>query len=236
MATTRITDVRTVGIPVTDQDRALEFYTGRLGFEKRMDAPMGEGMRWIEVAPPGASTSIALVAAGEGTPVGVDTPASGSPRPTPTPTTPPCAPVTSTPTTSSAGRECRRCSPSATRTPTPYTSSRKCGRDYPGRRDGPHPVRLARDDVGTLPMGRMDRGRRVDLAPDHPPSTIRRMPVTKRIGLGCALDARGSAAEYRLRWPDLALEVDEVACLDKAHLLWVDAGLEERDHVPESGG
>jgi len=73
MATTRITDVRTVGIPVTDQDRALEFYTGRLGFETRMDATMGEGMRWIEVAPPGASTSIALVAAGEGEPVGVDT-------------------------------------------------------------------------------------------------------------------------------------------------------------------
>jgi lactoylglutathione lyase len=31
--TTRITEVRTVGIPVNDQDRALAFYVGKLGFE-----------------------------------------------------------------------------------------------------------------------------------------------------------------------------------------------------------
>jgi catechol 2,3-dioxygenase-like lactoylglutathione lyase family enzyme len=48
---TRISGVGTVGVPVTDQDRALEFYLGTLGFEKRMDAPFGGGMRWIEVAP-----------------------------------------------------------------------------------------------------------------------------------------------------------------------------------------
>jgi catechol 2,3-dioxygenase-like lactoylglutathione lyase family enzyme len=71
--TTRITGVRTVGVPVTDQERALEFYVGKLGFEKRMDVPFGPGQRWVEVAPPGASTTIALVAAGEGAPAGVDT-------------------------------------------------------------------------------------------------------------------------------------------------------------------
>jgi catechol 2,3-dioxygenase-like lactoylglutathione lyase family enzyme len=70
---TRITDVRTIAVPVTDQDRALDFYVGKLGFEKRMDAPFGPGMRWIEVAPPGASTSLALAAAREGTPTGVET-------------------------------------------------------------------------------------------------------------------------------------------------------------------
>jgi predicted enzyme related to lactoylglutathione lyase len=70
---TRITDVRTVGVPVTDQDRALEFYLDTLGFEKRLDAPIGEGMRWIEVAPAGATTSIALVRSPEGAPVGLDT-------------------------------------------------------------------------------------------------------------------------------------------------------------------
>jgi catechol 2,3-dioxygenase-like lactoylglutathione lyase family enzyme len=70
---TRITDVRTVGVPVTDQDRALDFYVGKLGFEKRMDAPFGPGQRWVEVAPPGGGTTIALVAAREGAPVGVDT-------------------------------------------------------------------------------------------------------------------------------------------------------------------
>ena len=52
----RITDVRTVGVAVTQQDRALEFYVDRLGFEKRLDVPMGQGARWIEVAPPGATT------------------------------------------------------------------------------------------------------------------------------------------------------------------------------------
>src|ERR1700730_16781011 len=70
---TRITNVRTVGIPVTDQDRALEFYVGTLGFEKRMDVPMGDGERWIEVAPRGAATTVALVRSRQGTSAGVET-------------------------------------------------------------------------------------------------------------------------------------------------------------------
>ena len=70
---TRITDVRTVGVPVADQNRALEFYVDKLGFEKRLDVPMGEGKRWIEVAPPEAVTTIALVASHEGVPTGVET-------------------------------------------------------------------------------------------------------------------------------------------------------------------
>ena len=69
----RITDVRTVGVPVTQQDRALEFYVDRLGFEKRLDVPMGQGTRWIEVAPPAARTSIALIPAHDGVPAGVET-------------------------------------------------------------------------------------------------------------------------------------------------------------------
>jgi lactoylglutathione lyase len=60
MTTSSITDIRTVGIPVTDQDRALAFYVDTLGFEKRLDAPISPTMRWIEVAPSGATTSIAL--------------------------------------------------------------------------------------------------------------------------------------------------------------------------------
>ncbi len=63
MRETPITEVGTVGIPVADQDRALEFYVDTLGFEKRRDIPF-EGARWIEVAPPGAATTIALVPAG----------------------------------------------------------------------------------------------------------------------------------------------------------------------------
>jgi lactoylglutathione lyase len=73
MMTGKITDVRTVGIPVSDQDRAIDFYVGTLGFEKRLDVDMGGGRRWIEVAPAGAATSIALVRSHEGVPAGVET-------------------------------------------------------------------------------------------------------------------------------------------------------------------
>ena len=69
----RIIDVRTVGVPVTDQDRALEFYVEKLGFAKRLDVPFGDGKRWIEVAPSGATTTIALVPSHEGVPAGVET-------------------------------------------------------------------------------------------------------------------------------------------------------------------
>lgn len=69
----RIRDVRAVGVPVSDQGRALEFYSGKLGFEKRLDAPLPGGGRWIEVAPPGAATTIALIPAKEGLPAGVET-------------------------------------------------------------------------------------------------------------------------------------------------------------------
>jgi catechol 2,3-dioxygenase-like lactoylglutathione lyase family enzyme len=70
---TQITEVGTVGVPVTDQDRALEFYIEKLGFEKRLDVAFGQGERWVEVAPLGASTTIALVRAREGSPTGIDT-------------------------------------------------------------------------------------------------------------------------------------------------------------------
>ena len=69
--TTQITQVGTVIVPVSDQERALEFYLGKLGFDKRMDASYGEGERWVEVAPPGAATTIALVPTRQGEPAGV---------------------------------------------------------------------------------------------------------------------------------------------------------------------
>jgi len=68
-AKTGITRVDTVALPVTDQDRAVQFYVGQLGFEKRRDVPFGPGIRWVEVAPPGAVTTIALVP--PGVPAGV---------------------------------------------------------------------------------------------------------------------------------------------------------------------
>jgi len=70
--TTRINQVGAVFVPVADQDRALEFYVGKLGFEKRADFPYGEDSRWIEVAPPGAANTIALVPPSEGRSAGGD--------------------------------------------------------------------------------------------------------------------------------------------------------------------
>lgn len=71
---TPIDGVMTIGVPVSDQDRALEFYVDRLGFEKRRDMPSPQlGGRWIEVAPPGAEVTIALVPTREKTPAGVET-------------------------------------------------------------------------------------------------------------------------------------------------------------------
>jgi catechol 2,3-dioxygenase-like lactoylglutathione lyase family enzyme len=58
-----VTHVGTVIVPVADQDRALELYVGTLGFEVRLDAEFAPGQRWLEVAPPGAATSLALVPA-----------------------------------------------------------------------------------------------------------------------------------------------------------------------------
>jgi catechol 2,3-dioxygenase-like lactoylglutathione lyase family enzyme len=69
---TNITGVPTVGVPVSDQAAAFDFYVEVLGFEKRRDAPFGGG-RWIEVAPPGSATSIALIPTHAGQPIGVDT-------------------------------------------------------------------------------------------------------------------------------------------------------------------
>jgi catechol 2,3-dioxygenase-like lactoylglutathione lyase family enzyme len=69
---TQITQVATVMVPVSDQDRAIEFFTAKLGFEKRADIPMGQGYRWVEVAPAGAATTVALVQPREGEPIGID--------------------------------------------------------------------------------------------------------------------------------------------------------------------
>jgi lactoylglutathione lyase len=70
----KITRVRTIGVPVTDQERALEFYLGTLGFAKRIDVTLGADLHWIEVAPHGSDgASIALLRATEEAPAGVET-------------------------------------------------------------------------------------------------------------------------------------------------------------------
>jgi catechol 2,3-dioxygenase-like lactoylglutathione lyase family enzyme len=69
-----ISRVRTIGVPVTDQERALEFYLGTLGFTTRIDVTLGTGLRWIEVAPHESDgASIALLRATEEAPAAVET-------------------------------------------------------------------------------------------------------------------------------------------------------------------
>jgi catechol 2,3-dioxygenase-like lactoylglutathione lyase family enzyme len=52
--------IKFVGIPVTDQDAALKFYTESLGMKVATDQPLNEKQRWIEIMIPGADTGIAL--------------------------------------------------------------------------------------------------------------------------------------------------------------------------------
>jgi catechol 2,3-dioxygenase-like lactoylglutathione lyase family enzyme len=65
-----IDDVQVVSVPVSDQQRARNFYVDILGFELREDRLWAEGMRWVEVAPESSSTSLSLVTWFEAMPPG----------------------------------------------------------------------------------------------------------------------------------------------------------------------
>jgi catechol 2,3-dioxygenase-like lactoylglutathione lyase family enzyme len=68
---TRVAKVGVVCVPVLDTDKAIEFYVDKLGFEKRVDVPFaGDEYRWVEVAPPGADTTIAIAPPPPGKPAG----------------------------------------------------------------------------------------------------------------------------------------------------------------------
>ena len=54
--------VKFTELPVVDQDRALSFYTEKLGLRVAQDAPYKDDWRWIELAIPGAETRILLTA------------------------------------------------------------------------------------------------------------------------------------------------------------------------------
>jgi catechol 2,3-dioxygenase-like lactoylglutathione lyase family enzyme len=69
---TGIKELGRVMVPVSDQDRAIDFYVDKLGFEKRADTPYGDGDRWVEVAPPGSAAALALVHPREGESAGGD--------------------------------------------------------------------------------------------------------------------------------------------------------------------
>jgi catechol 2,3-dioxygenase-like lactoylglutathione lyase family enzyme len=65
-----VAQVGRVCVSVADTDRAIDFYVDKLGFEKVVDVPMGEGMRWVEVSVAGTPTTIALAPPPPGKPAG----------------------------------------------------------------------------------------------------------------------------------------------------------------------
>jgi catechol 2,3-dioxygenase-like lactoylglutathione lyase family enzyme len=70
MSKLHLEQVGRVCVTVTDTDRAIDFYVHTLGFEKTVDMPMGDAGRWVEVALPGAPTTIALAPPPPGTAAG----------------------------------------------------------------------------------------------------------------------------------------------------------------------
>lgn len=55
-----IKQIKFVGVPVSNQDRALEFYTTALGFRVVTDQPFNDKQRWIELGVGRSATGIAL--------------------------------------------------------------------------------------------------------------------------------------------------------------------------------
>jgi hypothetical protein len=72
MVTNVFKNVRTVAVPVTDQDRSAAVL-GQLGFSVSMDAELQPGFRWIEMSLPDGEVSVALVTTGPDLPTGIDT-------------------------------------------------------------------------------------------------------------------------------------------------------------------
>lgn len=54
-----ITQIKTMTVFVSDQDRAKTFYTDLLGFDVRSDQVLGDN-RWLEVVPPAGGSAIVL--------------------------------------------------------------------------------------------------------------------------------------------------------------------------------
>jgi catechol 2,3-dioxygenase-like lactoylglutathione lyase family enzyme len=55
-----IRGIKIVTIPVSDQDRALKFYSEKMGFKVATDQAFGPGQRWIELLIPGSDVNLAL--------------------------------------------------------------------------------------------------------------------------------------------------------------------------------
>jgi len=56
-----ISSFEILSVPVSDQERAKKFYRDILGFDLLREEAMGPDAKWIQLAPKGCSTTIALV-------------------------------------------------------------------------------------------------------------------------------------------------------------------------------
>lgn len=52
--------IKFIGVPVSDQQRALDFYTQKLGFRVVTDQPFDDHQRWIELGVGRSGSGIAL--------------------------------------------------------------------------------------------------------------------------------------------------------------------------------
>ena len=57
---------------VENQEEALQFYTDVLGFEKKIDEPVGEGFRWLTLVSPNQPEGTQLVLEPNGNPIASD--------------------------------------------------------------------------------------------------------------------------------------------------------------------
>jgi len=55
-----ITNVKFVSVPTSDQDRALKFWTERVGFQVATDQPFNDKQRWIELRIGSSETRVVL--------------------------------------------------------------------------------------------------------------------------------------------------------------------------------
>jgi len=55
-----IRGIKFVSVPVSDQDKAVKFYTEKLGFRVLTDQPFDDKQRWIELGIPGGDAGVVL--------------------------------------------------------------------------------------------------------------------------------------------------------------------------------
>ena len=67
-----LSGISTVAIAVADQDATVRLFE-QLGFEKRFDADVNAGFRWIDMAAPDGETRLSVIATTDQLPTGIDT-------------------------------------------------------------------------------------------------------------------------------------------------------------------